>query len=247
MTQVRVLDSGAVTPRPGTVSGLVVRPTIGPADGFELLEQAVLECALGQTGEVSVGEPEEALFVLSGTGALLTGGVRHALAPEAGVYLPPGARFALEAEGTEPLRLLAVRIPDPSPGPPGRPAVHHLGDRALQAATSRREFRVICDPAGGLRSATHFVGYIPAQRAPEHFHTYDEVLYVLEGDGVLEAEGRSWPVRAGTCIALPARTPHVLANTGGAAMRVHGVFRPAGSPAAAFLPDGTPAFAGPQT
>ena len=242
MSRVRVLDSTAVTPRPGTVSGLTVRPTIGPADGFELLEQAVLEVAPGGTGEVSVGEPEETLFVLSGNGALLTGRARHLLEPEAGVYLPPESRFELYAAGIEPLRVIAVRIPDPSPGPPTRVAVHHLGDSPLQPATSQREFRIICDPAGGLRSATHFVGYIPAQRAPEHFHTYDEVLYVLEGDGVLEAEGRSWPVSAGTCIALPARTPHVLANTGGAVMRVHGVFRPAGSPAAAFSPDGTPVF-----
>jgi uncharacterized OsmC-like protein len=34
---------------------------------------------------------------------------------------------------------------------------------------------------------TQFVGYIPVGRAPDHFHKYDEVVYVLEGDGALQA------------------------------------------------------------
>jgi oxalate decarboxylase/phosphoglucose isomerase-like protein (cupin superfamily) len=40
---------------------------------------------------------------------------------------------------------------------------------------------------------------------------------------------------------LPARLVHCLANTGTADLRVLGVFRPAGSPAAAYYPDGTTA------
>jgi hypothetical protein len=37
---------------------------------------------------------------------------------------------------------------------------------------------------------------------------------------------------------------HCLENTGDSLMRVVGVFRPAGSPAAAYYPDGTPAHPG---
>jgi hypothetical protein len=37
---------------------------------------------------------------------------------------------------------------------------------------------------------------------------------------------------------------HCLENTGAEVMRVVAVFRPAGSPAAAYYPDGTPAYAG---
>jgi len=50
------------------------------------------------------------------------------------------------------------------------------------------------------------------------------------------------PLRAGSCIHLPARRIHTLENSGPGVMRVLGVFRPAGSPAAAFYPDGTPAY-----
>jgi oxalate decarboxylase/phosphoglucose isomerase-like protein (cupin superfamily) len=46
---------------------------------------------------------------------------------------------------------------------------------------------------------------------------------------------------AGSEIELPARTVHCLENTGEDVMRVVAVFRPAGSPAAAYYPDGTPA------
>ena len=52
------------------------------------------------------------------------------------------------------------------------------------------------------------------------------------------------PLRAGSCIHLPARKLHTLENSGPGVMRVLGVFRPAGSPAEAYYPDGSPAYAG---
>ena len=122
--------------------------------------------------------------------------------------------------------------------------VRRLADQEAQAATTDREFRIVADPATGLRSATHFVGYIPTKRAPDHFHTYDEVIYVLDGEGMFRAEGAQQPLGPGSCIELPARTVHCLENTGEDVMRVVAVFRPAGSPAAAYYPDGTPAYAG---
>ena len=122
--------------------------------------------------------------------------------------------------------------------------VRRLADQDAQAATTDREFRIVADPSTGLRSATHFVGYIPTARAPDHFHTYNEVIYVLDGEGVLHAQGNEWPVTRGSCIQLPARVVHCLQNTGDSMMRVVAVFRPAGSPAAAYYPDGTPAHPG---
>src|SRR6185437_5689130 len=144
----------------------------------------------------------------------------------------------------QPLTLISVRIPDPDSetSTQARKVVRRLADQEAQAATTDREFRIVADPATGLRSATHFVGYIPIERAPNHFHTYDEVIYVLEGEGTMEAGPFARPVRAGSCIQLPARTVHCLSNSGTGPMRIVAVFRPAGSPAAAFYPDGTPAY-----
>jgi quercetin dioxygenase-like cupin family protein len=242
MTAVTVIDVADVTPQEDRQTGLTVRATLGPQTGFEALEQAVLTCPPGRSRHVDVGEMEETLFVLEGEGAVHVRADSYPLEPGVAVYLPPGSRFELECAGAAELRVVAVRIPDPSPGPPSPPQVCRLADRQAEAATTNRQFRIVADPQTGLRSATHFVGYIPTDRAPDHFHTYDEVIYVLEGQGVMHAGGLEQAVAPGACIQLPARTVHCLENTGDAPMRIVAVFRPAGSPAAAFYPDGTPAY-----
>jgi mannose-6-phosphate isomerase-like protein (cupin superfamily) len=205
----------------------------------------VLELAPGCAAPRSAGEREEVLFVLSGRGVLNLDGFEHELEPESGAYLAPGERYELHNSGDQPLRLVAVSIPDPAGTATGeRAVVRRLADQAAQAATTQREFRIVADPASGLRSATHFVGYIPTARAPDHMHYYDEVIYVLDGEGAMHMNGETAPLRAGSCISLPARTVHCLENLGPDVMKVVAVFRPAGSPAAAYYPDGTPALAG---
>jgi mannose-6-phosphate isomerase-like protein (cupin superfamily) len=250
MPTVAVVDAGQVPPRVNPDTGLTVRPTLGTQTGFAALEQALLECAPGRTRTISVGSAEETLFVLDGRGTVDVAGRTHALEPEVGLYLPPGSEFALHNPGPETLRVIAVRVPDPEPpgaaGQAAPPSVCRLGDQELEAATTQREFRIVAGPDTGLRSATHFVGYIPTARAPEHFHTYDEVIYVLDGVGVMHAGEFERPLSPGACIQLPARTVHCLENTGTEPMRIVAVFRPAGSPADAYYPDGTPAYQGSQ-
>ena len=247
MPNVDVVDAAEVRPRTNPDGVLSVRPTVGPGTGFTALEQAVLECAPGRTDPIQLTGPEETLFVLSGRGTVEVGEETHELEPEVGVYLPPGSEFRFENPGPEALRLVAVRVPGPDPAPddtPARAAVRRLADQEPEAATTQREFRIVADPGTGLRSATHFVGYIPTTRAPEHFHNYDEVIYVLDGEGVMRAGEFERPLAPGSCIQLPARTVHCLENTGTKPMRVVAVFRPAGSPADAYYPDGTPAYQG---
>jgi len=242
MPAVNVVNAPQVEPFMSP-SGLSVRVTLGPRTDFDALQQAVLECGPGERAVIEVpGDVEETLFVAVGEGRLHIRGEVHDLTPDMGVYLPPGSTPEIENTGAGPLRLVAVRVPDPSPGPPMPPSVSRLEDQEMGQATTEREFRLVADPRNGLRSATHFVGYIPTERAPDHFHTYDEVIYVLEGEGRMEAGEFSQPVAAGSCIQLPARTVHCLSASGAEPMRVVAVFRPAGSPAAAFYPDGTPAY-----
>jgi mannose-6-phosphate isomerase-like protein (cupin superfamily) len=228
-------------------------------DGLPGLEQTVLVCAPNTVTARHTGESEEVLFVVAGGGELrLAGGERHVLEPETGVTLGPGQEYELRNEGSDPMRTVCVEIRGPAPvwegaaarrgaggrDAPARTVVRRLSDQEAQEATTDRSFRIVADPSTGLRSATHFVGYIPPTRAPDHFHTYDEVIYVLEGEGAFHTGGRSRPIAAGSCIELPARTVHCLENTGPGVMRLVAVFRPAGSPAAAYYPDGTPAYPG---
>jgi mannose-6-phosphate isomerase-like protein (cupin superfamily) len=243
MADVAVIDAGRVEPRLNPDTRLTVRATLGKQTGFAPLQQAVLELESGSSNAIAIGPVEETLFVLEGEGAVTVAGDEHALEPEVGLYLPPESTFKLHNRGVAPLRVLAVRVPDPVgiASAPGRPAVRRLDEQELEAATAEREFRIVADPSTGLRSATHFVGYVPTERAPDHYHTYDEVIYILDGRGVLHAGGASTPIGAGSCIQLPARSVHCLENTGLETMRLVAVFRPAGSPAAAYYADGSPA------
>jgi quercetin dioxygenase-like cupin family protein len=204
------------------------------------LEQTLLECEPGSAISRETGAAEEVLFILNGSGTLTLDGREYELEPESGAYLAPDERYELNGS----LTAVAVRISDPEPVDRStRAVVRRLAEQEAQAATGAREFRIVADPTTGLRSATQFVGYIPVGRAPDHFHTYDEVIHVLDGEGVMHVAGEERPLGPGTAIELPARTVHCLENTGDRVMRVVAVFRPAGSPAAAYYPDGTPAHA----
>lgn len=232
----------------GDTAELRELPTVGPNTDFHALEQTVIELEPGASTRRCTDSNEEVLFVRTGTGSLELNGTKHELEPESGAYLAPGEEYRLDNPGPQTLTLISVRVPEPDPeatvDPNDRKVVRRLADQMAQAATTDREFRIVADPDTGLRSATHFVGYIPTARAPDHFHTYNEVIYVLDGEGVLHAQGNDYPVKTGSCIALPARVVHCLDNTGDSTMRVVAVFRPAGSPAAAYYPDGTPAHPG---
>ncbi|MDQ6605591.1 MAG: cupin domain-containing protein [Actinomycetota bacterium] len=246
----RVVDSGSPVASAVGQTGASVQPTLGEHTGFPALEQALLELPPGSSLSFETGSGEQVLFVLAGEVLLRVAGEVNSLEREAGAYIPSAERYELSNRGAEIARIITVWIPDQGSAPAGdaqspandlprRTAVSRVSDQIAQAATTEREFRILADPDSGLRSATHFVGYIPTARAPEHFHTYDEVICVIEGEGVFHAEGADSPLGPGSCIQLPARTVHCLQNTGAETMRVVAVFRPAGSPAAAYYPDGT--------
>jgi quercetin dioxygenase-like cupin family protein len=136
------------------------------------------------------------------------------------------------------LKVLSVLIEQPLPASASY-AVIASGERG--AATAGREFTLLAQPENGCASVTQFVGYIPAGRAPDHYHLYDEVVYVLAGEGAFHVDGESAALRPGSCVHLPSRLVHCLENHGPSEMRVLGVFRPAGSPAEAYYPDDSPA------
>jgi len=176
---------------------------------------------------------DEVVYVLEGNGRVSIGGEAHDLRPGVALFVARGTAWS--AEGDARGVSVLVHEPEASSGH----AVLDLRSNEHGTATAGREFVLGATPECGCVSVTQFVGLIPPGRAPDHFHTYDEVIYVLEGEGVLEIDGEQAHLTPGTCIHLPARLVHCLANTGDAELRVLGVFRPAGSPAEAYYPDGT--------
>lgn len=208
-----------------------IRVTIDASSGAERLEQRVVRFAPGCSRERVNADRQEVIYVAAGRGRVLLDGEPHPLEPDTGVYVAAGERYTIENPGPE--ELLLVSVLAPAEGPPiearRRVTVRYAEQPALPAG--EREFRFLVNEEAGCPDVTQFVGVIPAGRAPLHSHTYDEVVYIAEGEGILHLGERETPISAGSCIHLPPLSMHCLENSGTAPMRVMGVFHPSGDPA----------------
>ncbi|MGZ7039862.1 MAG: cupin domain-containing protein [Thermoanaerobaculia bacterium] len=148
--------------------------------------------------------------------------VLYDLDQNVGMYIPAGSTMTLRGPAT----LISSLTP---PAKSHRePLIVRLDDQPMQK-TGDRWYRELIQA-----EVTQFVGSIPPGRAPDHFHLYEEVICILEGQGVMWAGTTSTPVSRGSCIFLPVRQRHCLENTGSGDLRLLGVFYPAGSPAVRY-------------
>lgn len=111
---------------------------------------------------------------------------------------------------------------------PAAPLEIRLADQNVQRTGDRWYVELI------QSEVTQFVGGIPPGRAPDHFHLYEEVICILDGQGVMHAGQSSTPIATGSCIFLPRKQRHCVENTGSGELRLLGVFYPAGSPAVRY-------------
>ena len=213
-------------------------PLFGSKRGCNAFEQRLLRFD-GASDEHSNEVDDEVLYVLSGNARATLGGEPADLSPGTAAFVARGSSWRID--DADDLELLSVLVRDPAPTNGSTHAVVAVDEVESGEATAGRQFRLLATPELGCRSVTQFVGYIPVVRAPDHFHKYDEVVYVLEGEGNVHIGGETAPLRAGTCVHLPSGLVHCLENVGPGEMRVLGVFTPAGSPAEAYYPDGTKA------
>jgi mannose-6-phosphate isomerase-like protein (cupin superfamily) len=207
--------------------GVSARELLNDEHGCRGLHQRRLRLASGAQVAGTAGGLGEAWYVITGSAFLKTertGCV--ALVPGTAVWLDPALGYACRAR--QELKVLAVTVRAGSAGAgPAQPVVR-LADCAPEI-TGDREFRVLLSE--GL-TITQFAGLIPPGRAPAHHHTYDEVVHVLAGEGVVHLGDNATEIGPGTSIYLPPYQPHCLENTGSVPLQVLGVFYPAGSPAA---------------
>jgi uncharacterized cupin superfamily protein len=208
----------------------------GADRGCDVFSQTLVRVAAGYSAERGDPASDEVLYVLAGHGRAAWDGEAHDLAPGTAVFAAAGTQWTLEADSE--LRVVSVLVHEPEPAT--RPfVVIDLAAVERGDATAGRQFVLGATPDHGCTSVTQFVGLVPPGRAPDHFHTYDEVIYVLDGEGRLFIGDEEAALGPGSCVHLPARLVHCLANTGDTELRLLGVFRPAGSPAEAYYPDGT--------
>jgi mannose-6-phosphate isomerase-like protein (cupin superfamily) len=230
--------------------GIRVWRHVGRERGADAISLSVLEAGPGSSTTWRNPECDEVLFVLSGTGELLSEGERLRVEADSGIFARPGARLTLSNPGETPLLLVSSRCPDPGPGiffeengpapdaATSRSSVVRFEDQLTEHAGDGRWFRVLVDAKSGCEQVTQFVGFIPPGRAPDHFHEYEEVVCILEGEARFWSGDSSAPVGPGSGVYLPRRQPHCLENTGTKPLKLYGLFYPAGSPAVRYNPEG---------
>lgn len=236
-----------------TVNGtLSVWPQIGRANGASAISLRTMEFAPGLSPTLSNDECDEIFYVLQGVATVQIDGNSFQVEPEMGFYLRPGTTLVVDNPNPEPLVLISSQCPEPSvtsdrsfqsadagtPRPTQnastqQPPIVKLSDRQA-VPTADRWYRVLVDDEIGSEQATQFVGSIPPGRAPDHFHNYEEVLFILRGVGRMWSGETYTAIGAGSCIYLPKGQVHCVENTGEGELRLLGVFYPAGSPSVRY-------------
>lgn len=226
----------------GRVSVRIDRDSVGAPR----LVQRVLEIEAGATHHERHDVSEDVLYVAAGTGDLTYDSLDIPLRPGTGAMIPAGTSAAIRADE----RLEIISVLSPPPGLPDnapasadvaesvRPSLHESEEEVIAAGDDEsrdlmdRYFKLMVDPRHGAHYVTQFIGFIERSKAPPHVHTYDEVVYVLGGAGVVHIGDGSHPIEAGDSIYLPPGAVHCLENAGDDPLAVLGVFCPAGSPKA---------------
>ncbi len=214
-----------------------VRVTIDDSLGAENLIQRVIHFEQGRSLPRTAKGRDEVAYVVSGNGTLHLEEALFPLEPDMGFYVRAGEHYRIENEQDDDIVVVSVTAPEPGDDEvlTQRKVTVRVADQPVLPAGKDREFRFVINPDAGCKDVTQFVGLIPPGRAPTHHHLYDEVIYVLGGEGVLHVEGHAdTRITAGTCIYLPPPTQHCLENTGTEPLRVLGVFHPAGDASEAY-------------
>jgi mannose-6-phosphate isomerase-like protein (cupin superfamily) len=204
---------------------------IDSGGGSELLEMHIARYEQGRSKRRSLDGFQEILYVVSGRGTVVVDGQPHELEPGTAVYVAAGESYEVENPERERLQIVSALAPQVNGTARPERRVVRYADQPTLSASGDREFRYLVTAEAGCTELTQFFGVIAPGRAPEHSHVYDEVIYVLEGEGILHTGREDEPVATGSCIHLPPLLVHSLENSGSSPMRIVAVFHPAGDPA----------------
>ncbi len=237
MPQTFVVDEDDVEGRRVEGDTALEKLVFGSHTGSRLLEQRVTRFEPGRSQPRTAADRDELLYVVSGAGTLELDGVPHELEPECGAYVRAGETSVIENTGTAELLVVSTSVPVENVNRPPREVIVCFSDRPELRADDKRTFRYLVNQDAGCLDATQFVGIVEPCRAPDHSHTYDEVGYIVTGEGYAHIGGEAIPLRPGSCFHLPPEQVHCIENTGPGVMRILGVFHPSGDPASRAYQD----------
>ena len=210
---------------------------LGAHTGSQLLEQHVTRYAPGRSLPRQEEGRDELLFTVSGRGTLELDGVPYEVAPDVAAYVRSGETYAIENEGPDELVIVSTTVPVEQVYRSPREVIVRFEDQPELRADAKRTFRYMVNQDAGCMDATQFVGIVEPCRAPDHSHSYDELGYIVEGEGFAHIGNESVPLKAGSCFHLPPEQVHCIENTGPGVMRILGVFHPSGDPASRAYED----------
>ena len=198
----------------------------------EHLQQRVVRFAPGRSRDRIADGRHELLYVIAGTGELEVEGERHAIEPGTAAFVAPGETYAVDNSGPDELLVVAVSATADLPvDDERRQRTIRFDDQPEHTASVERTFRYLINEDSGCLDVTQFIGIVQPSKAPFHSHPYEELGYIVEGEGVAHVGGLSVPLRPGSCFHLPPEKVHCIENNGPGPMHILGVFHPSDSPA----------------
>jgi mannose-6-phosphate isomerase-like protein (cupin superfamily) len=221
------------------------RTVISHNSGAQHITQTVSDYAPGISPAVVNPGAEEVLYVAAGVGKCRINGFEYALSAGTAIFVPPGAVYNIENTSTEIIRVVSSVCPEdprrhivegPLPiasGEPPRLLVHEDLRDDIRAGQDRL-FRYLIYTDLGCKQITQFAGWIPPSKAPVHYHTYEEGIFVLEGHGIVHTDGESCEFAPGSSIYFPIGVHHCVENPGTSTIKLLGAFYPSGSPGEAY-------------
>jgi mannose-6-phosphate isomerase-like protein (cupin superfamily) len=235
------------SPEDGQVSTLgpwTERKVVSKSSGANRITQTVNEYGLGISPAMVNPNAEEVLYVAGGEGVCHINGSGFVLRRGCAVFVPPGAAYTIENAGSATLRIVSACCPeDPQRRIVERPPkafgesprlMVHEDEREDIRAGEDRIFRYLVHTDLGCRQVTQFAGWIPPSKAPFHYHTYEEAIFILEGSGIVHVDEEECEFGPGNSIYFPVGVRHCVENRGNTTIKLLGAFYPSGSPGAAY-------------
>jgi len=239
---------------PHVAGSLSIWNQIGKQTGAQAISLRILEFGVGLSPGLRNQSSDEVLYVLEDLDdaakpkrcTVFLGGRPHREKTQTGIYLRPGQTLMVDNPGPDSVCFVSSQCPEgllgvvpfgqvftDQPTLETQVPIVKLADQR-ETPTGDRWYRVLVDHEIGSDQVTQFVGSIPPGRAPDHFHEYEEVLFILRGTGTMWTGDASTPIGPGACVYLPRGQVHCVENTGDGELRLLGVFYPAGSPAVRY-------------
>lgn len=237
-----VINSGEFT---GTEGNRRFRAPVSQAMGARDIAQTVSIYSRGISPARRNPTGEEVIYVASGSGSCHIDGHTYNLHAGTAAYIPAASVYKIENLSDEPLEIISVCCPEDDQTQIGLEYVIQNTQMNAHVRTlleseqnpipvSDRTFKLLVSPKIGCKNVTQFLGVIPPGRAPMHHHTYEEAIYILEGEGRVHTESGSADFQTGASIYLPRGVSHSLENTGEMNIKLLGVFHPSGNPGEAY-------------